>query len=70
MLDVYAYLFGVLVGFIAGVWMCYGFTKESGYKRLARQIAEGTHKVEHTTNAFGTMEWRVVGVEEGTEDGS
>ena len=34
---------------------------------LARQIAEGTHKGEATTNAFGTMEWRVVEVEEGME---
>lgn len=33
-------------------------------------LCEGTGEVEHTTNAFGTMEWRVVGVEEGTEDGS
>lgn len=28
---------------------------------------EGTHKVEHTTNAFGTMEWRIVEVK-GSEE--
>lgn len=42
---------------------------EKGYNRMAQRIAEGTHKVEHTTNAFGTMEWRVVEVKkEGMEE--
>ena len=50
--------------------MCGSFALVAWYARrdLARQIAEGTHKVESTTNDFGTMEWRVVEVEEGMEE--
>lgn len=55
------WFFGILIGFFAVFGGIPVLLIHAGRRQLARQI------VEHTTNAFGTMEWRVVEVEEGME---
>jgi len=40
-----------------------------GRQQLARQIAEKTHRIESTTNDFGTVEWRIVEINQHPGDG-
>ncbi len=58
------WFFGVLISFFtvfAGVPKAFMYI---GRRKLATQIAHGTHKIESTTNDFGTVEWRIVEVKE------
>jgi hypothetical protein len=61
------WFFGVLIGFFVVLGLIPVLLMHAGRRQLARQIAEGTHKVESTTNDFGTLEWRIVEVK-GSEE--
>lgn len=55
-----------ILGVFLGGW--FGFVSSGEiYKAdtLARQIAEGTHEVQHTRDEFGTLEYRIVEIKEG-----
>ena len=61
--DPVVLLTGLLIGGVFG-FMCIDSLYYAA-DDLARQIAEGTHEVQHTRNEFGTLEYRIVEIKEG-----
>ena len=52
-----------LIALVSGSLIVLPMHHHLGRVALARQIAEGTHKVEWTRNDFGTLEVRIVEVD-------
>ena len=60
---------GCIMGFFTSLLLVLAMIDEPTADDLALQIAQKTHKVEATTNEFGTLEWRIVEVKkEGMEE--
>ena len=56
-----------LTACLSFAWFLIG--RSEGRQQLARQIALESHRIESTTNDFGTMEWRIVEIDQHPGDG-